>query len=315
MNQFAGTISAYGGGGANWGGAGTVYTQTNGQSGQIIVDNDGRSSATTPIQSGSSSTGLILRNGAVGSANTYTTLGNVLVSSNAWLLVTNIPTLTMSSATIEAGGGIIADSAGYAAGQGNGAGHYYGNSPTYPCSGAGHGGNGGFSLGYFAVGGVAYDSQMSPSLLGSGGGTYSTYSVGGAGGGAFHLTVTGLLQVDGAISANGGNGCRNRWRRRVRRKYLAHGRHAVRRRLDYSQWRGRSRLGRRWRSRRLYRHLSHSEPVCRSDFRLWRRRLPIGAVRERYISRPRDRPSNSFWTTADNPAPVRQSNLSPLPSL
>ena len=206
MNQFAGTISAYGGGGANWGGAGTVYTQTNGQSGQIIVDNDGQSGATTPIQSGSSSTGLILRNGAVGSANTYTTLGNVLVSSNAWLLVTNIPTLTMSSATIEAGGGIIADSAGYAAGQGNGAGHYYGNSPTYPCSGAGHGGNGGFSLGYFAVGGVAYDSQMSPSLLGSGGGTYSTYSVGGAGGGAFHLTVTGLLQVDGAISANGGNG-------------------------------------------------------------------------------------------------------------
>ena len=210
VNQFAGTISAYGGGGANWGGAGTVFIEVTGQNGQLILDNDGQSGATTPIQSVSSSTGLTLRKGAVGSANSYTTLGNVLVSSNAWLLVSNTgssaPSITMSSATIEAGGGIIADSQGYPAGEGSGVGRAYASSPNYPCSGAGHGGNGGNSIANSATGGVAYDNQALPTIPGSGGGTESPYSVGGAGGGAFWLTVTGLLQIDGAISANGGNG-------------------------------------------------------------------------------------------------------------
>jgi hypothetical protein len=209
VNQYAGTISAYGGGGANWGGAGTVFIEITGQNGQLILDNDGQSGATTPIQSVSSSTALIVRNGAVGLPGTSLSLGNVLISSNGWLLMSNssyVTGITLSSATIQAGGGIIADSAGYPAGQGTGAGNAYASSPTYPCSGAGHGGNGGKSAGNFAAGGGAYDYQMSPNMLGSGGGTYETYSVGGAGGGAFRITVTGLLQVDGAISANGGNG-------------------------------------------------------------------------------------------------------------
>jgi hypothetical protein len=209
-NQFAGAISAYGGGGANWGGAGTVYIQTSGQNGQLILDNAGQSGAITPIQSGSSSTGLILRNGAVGLPGASLSLGSVLISSNGWLLVSNPQSeaalMTFTNATIQAGGGITADSEGYPAGQGNGAGHYYANSPAYPCSGAGHGGNGGYGFEYFAVGGSAYDNQTSPDLLGSGGGMVSPFSVGGAGGGAFHLVVTGLLQLDGAISANGGNG-------------------------------------------------------------------------------------------------------------
>jgi hypothetical protein len=208
-NSFSGTITAYGGGGANWGGEGTVLIQTTGKNSQLILDGGGRSGPATPLTS-SSTTDLILRNGAAASANSYTTLGNVLISSNSWLLVSNIgssaATMTFSSATVQAGGGIIADAGGYGAGLGSGAGHYYVSSPNYPCSGAGHGGVGGNSITNSSIGGVAYDSQTSPDLIGSGGGTHLTYSAGGRGGGAFHLTVTGLLQVDGVISANGGNG-------------------------------------------------------------------------------------------------------------
>ncbi len=211
-NSFSGTITAYGGGGANWGGTGTTIIQASGKNSQLILDGGGHAGPATPLPS-SSTTDLTLRNGAVGWANSSsstTVLGNVLVSSNAWLLVSNTgsgaATMTFSSATIQAGGGIIADSEGYAAGQGSGAGHYYAISPAYPCSGAGHGGNGGNSITNAATGGSAYDSETSPAMVGSGGGTESSYSVGGAGGGAFSLTISGLLQVDGAISANGGNG-------------------------------------------------------------------------------------------------------------
>ena len=62
------------------------------------------------------------------------TFGNLLVSSNAWLLITNYSgyTMTLSSATIQAGGGIIADAAGYPSGQGLGAGQSSSSLSTYP---------------------------------------------------------------------------------------------------------------------------------------------------------------------------------------
>ena len=206
-NSFAGTVTAYGGGGANRGGTGPTIIQVPGRNSQLILDGGGLSGPATPLTS-SSTTDLTLRGGAVGLSGSSLTLGNVLISSNSWLQASNTSTsvsMTFSSATIQAGGGIIADSCGYAAGQGSGPGHYYAV-PSYPCSGAGHGGNGGSSITNSAVGGAAYDSQTSPDMLGSGGGTFEVYSVGGRGGGAFRLTVTGLLQVDGTISANGGNG-------------------------------------------------------------------------------------------------------------
>ena len=208
-NLFSGTVTAYGGGGANWGGEGTVLIQVPGQNARLILDGGGHAGPATPLPY-SSTTDLTLRNGAAGWPGTSLSLGNVLISSNSWLLVSNSPgyvaSMTFSSATIQAGGGIIADSYGYAAGQGDGPGRAFVSSPNYPCSGAGHGGNGGNSITNSATGGIAYDYQTTPEILGSGGGTYSGYSLGGRGGGAFHLTVTGLLQVDGAISANGGNG-------------------------------------------------------------------------------------------------------------
>jgi hypothetical protein len=205
-NSFTGNISAYGGGGANWGGAGTVLIQPAAQNYQLVLDNGGHPGTSTPLQS-VGSTDLILRNGAVGLLPSSLSFINLLVSSNAWLLMTNSNyTVTLSSATIQAGGGILADATGYAAGQGPGAGQYYYYNSIYPCSGAGHGGYGANSTGNYALGGSPYDSTTSPTSLGSGGGSYSPYSVGGAGGGAIRLNVSGILQVDGRISANGGNG-------------------------------------------------------------------------------------------------------------
>jgi hypothetical protein len=53
----------------------------------------------------------------------YGTFRNLLVASNAWLSVGKPITITVTSnATIQAGGGIIADGAGYTGGQGSGAG-------------------------------------------------------------------------------------------------------------------------------------------------------------------------------------------------
>ena len=210
-NLFAGIISAYGGGGANWGGAGTVYLKQNSQSyGQIILDNGGHLGANTPLTSVSSAD-LTLRNGVIGLTTSSLTFGNLFVSSNAWLLMTNYGyTVTLSSATVQAGGGILADSAGYSAGQGSGAGHYYSSSgPSCPCSGAGHGGYGANSVANYALGGTTYDYTTSPNNPGSGGGNYSPYSIGGAGGGTILLAINSTLQLDGRISANGGNGSGN----------------------------------------------------------------------------------------------------------
>ena len=161
---------AYGGGGANWGGAGTVLIQPKGQNGQLILDNGGHAEADTPLQSASSAD-LTLRNGAVGLICGPLTFGNLLVGSNAWLLMTNSNyTVTLSNVTVQAGGGIIADAFGYAAGQGPGAGQsYYNINYTYVCSGAGHGGYGANSTGNFAPGGKTPDSPTSPTSFGSGG--------------------------------------------------------------------------------------------------------------------------------------------------
>ena len=195
-----------GGGGADWGGAGTVFIQTATPNYKLVLDNGGHPGAGTPLSS-VSSTDLTLRNGAIGLITSSLTFGDLLVSSNAWLLISNYSyTVTLSSATIQAGGGIVADAAGYAAGQGPGFGQFYYFNSTYLCSGAGHGGYGANSTGNYALGGNIYDSTTSPNGPGSGGGSYSPYSVGGAGGGVIQLNVSGILQMDGRISANGGNG-------------------------------------------------------------------------------------------------------------
>ncbi len=212
VSAFTGIISAFGGGGYAWGGAGTVYTKATNQSrGQVIADNGGHSGTNTWLGYSSPATiDLTLKNGAVISPLPSQSLGTLLVASNGWLSMSNQTLTVQGNATIQAGGGIIADGTGYSAGQGPGAGGYGYSSPSrYVGGGAGYGGYGGLGAlgglpgGPVIFGGNSYGSVSSPNDRGSGGGGYPSYAMGGAGGGAIRITVTGVLQVDGKISAAG----------------------------------------------------------------------------------------------------------------
>jgi len=214
-NSFAGTFSTCGGGGANYGGAGTIYIRTNSlNQSLLIVDNAGHRGTNTPISTVvSPATSLVLRNGAAAALSSPQTVASLLITSNAWLVAqpsgnnNGIVNLAVNgSVTVQAGGGILTDASGYIANQGQGHGNYYYSLPGYPCSGGGHGGYGGFGFSNLVAGGITYDSTASPNTAGSGGGSYGPYSVGGTGGGYVNLRVSGVLQLDGFISANGGNG-------------------------------------------------------------------------------------------------------------
>jgi hypothetical protein len=207
-NQFTGLISAQGGMGFANGGAGTVYTTTpNNQlkAPQLIFDNGGLRGALTALPT-ISGVDLRIQNGAAVdySSSTSTTLRSLLVGSNSFLVQTNALVLNLSvtsNATVQAGGGIILDGSGYGTGGlGSGSGLGY---ATGGGGGGGHGGYGGNGESNGA-GGNAYDSLQSPTMLGSGGGIGTGAGASSArGGGALELTVTGKLQVDGLISANG----------------------------------------------------------------------------------------------------------------
>jgi hypothetical protein len=215
-NSFSGTISAYGGTGATNGGAGTIFISTNGLA-TLILDNGGNRGTNTPITISSSSYALSVRNGAVAALQPgNASFSSLLITSNAWVVpnatqpgqIGEVNLSLSGNATIQAGGGIIADSSGYAQNVGGGHGSSYAISPSYPCSGAGHGGDGAFGISNLVPGGTTYDSITQPSQYGSGGGGYAPYSTGGTGGGIvdLNLNATGTLQVNGIISANGGNG-------------------------------------------------------------------------------------------------------------
>jgi hypothetical protein len=216
-NNFIGTISAYGGGGANWGGAGPLYLQVYsgpGATNQLIVDNGGHAGTNSAIQPALTSTALILRNGGAAVQNfppmTFSTL---FIGSNCWLRANtpggNYPgqaNLTVTgNATIQAGGGIVTDAMGSGPGTGQGAGRLVTATPYYYAGGGGHGGYGGGYAPNQFVGGIYYDQPITPSLNGSGGGHLPPNYIGGAGGGWVRLTVNGTLQLDGRLSANGGN--------------------------------------------------------------------------------------------------------------
>ena len=210
-NTYSGPITAFGGNGANYGGAGTIYLKTNTlQNAQLTVDNAGHSGAGTLIQFVSPAN-LTARNSALIDlpAGSFT-FANVLVSSNAQLALTNNGTLTINAnnVIVQSGCSITANACGNAANSGPGAGRVYASVPSYPCSGAGNGGYGGNSATNLALGGAAafYGQQNTPTTVGSGGGSETPYSLGGAGGGVIVLNVTGTLQLDGTLSANAGNG-------------------------------------------------------------------------------------------------------------
>jgi hypothetical protein len=206
---FVGNISARGGNGYVRGGAGTIYSRaTSRNAGQVVVDNGGKTGGSTLLTASPSELfDVTVQPGGIVSIP-LSPIGNLVLASNAWIISSNITfTLTINSnATIHAGGGIIADGRGFAAGQGSGAGKFASTPAGYVGGGGGYGGYGaagGAPAGYSAWGGATYGVAPAPMDPGSGGGNLMPYALGGAGGGGLRLTVTGMLLLDGRISADG----------------------------------------------------------------------------------------------------------------
>ena len=206
-NTFSGALSARGGRGAQNGGAGTVYSHVGPAVGSAIVDNAGRSGATTPL-SATEAFALTVKGGARISISSPQTLGSLLLTSNGSVVLSGSTLTVTGDATIQPGGGITADAAGYAAGAGPGAGRFSSLSGYFRGSGAGYGGAG-VGVATDAAGGGCYGSLRQPTDLGSGGGNGTGIypsNLGGAGGGAVLLNVNGTLTLGGTVSANGAAG-------------------------------------------------------------------------------------------------------------
>ena len=210
-NGFAGTLSAFGGAGSSSGGAGTIYTTASSfAAGQVILDNGGLVGS-TPWTSSGNAIKLTVTGGAVVTLSmNEASFANLTVGSNSSIVLTGSQSLSCSSnLLIQAGGALLADGTGYAPGSGPGAGSLVYSGSAAASSGAGHGGNGASSWSSLSQptpqpnGGATYDFLI-PTQMGSGGG--GPDNGGGAGGGVVILNVSGTLQVDGRLSANGMNG-------------------------------------------------------------------------------------------------------------
>jgi hypothetical protein len=212
-NIFTNPITAFGGIGGNVGAAGTVYTQPQSQLGKLVVDNAGHPGAITLVGS-LNPVDLISGGGSVISPSGAWNLRSLSVSSNSFVLLTNATLNISSNVTIASGGGIIADGNGFAGGSGIGAGRTGnigsggGTLGVTVGSGASHGGFGGAAVvnGASLAPGNVYDSAISPTQMGSGGGAGSDLAptnAGGSGGGLIRMTVNGSLTLNGRISADG----------------------------------------------------------------------------------------------------------------
>ncbi len=211
-NLFTGTASAYGGGGFVPGGAGTVYVQTSNNLAQLVLDNGGNRGATTPLEGAGNNYDLTVANGAILAALPQATfeMRNLLVTSNSTITLSSIngqayPPLNLrasGTATIQAGGGVVVD--GLSSG-GQGVGGTFASNDIATGGGGGSGGYGGGSA-RGAAGGNSYGSISFPETYGSSGGVgagVAPNNRGGLGGAAIQLTVTGALELDGILSANG----------------------------------------------------------------------------------------------------------------
>lgn len=206
-NQMAlnGSIQARGGAGYAHGGPGSIYSKVRESRGELRFDNGGNLGSSPLLSFGSFD--LVVREGSHVAWPVNGGVANLLIESNAWLSVSNRVAILASNLTIHAGGGIRADGYGYNAGQGPGAGKTESVLGTYIGGGGGNGGNGGSGLAYYSTttGGSGYGSFATPAEPGSGGGdAYSSLErFGSRGGGAFRLSVPGMLLCDGLISASG----------------------------------------------------------------------------------------------------------------
>jgi len=166
---------------------------------------------------------ITLDNGAtlrVGGGSTVNVAGTLAIRGNSWLLVkgknrTRLVAgewqgegvgINAGNVLVEAGSTVSADGQGYVGTAGPGAGASDASCGAVSAgAGGGHGGPGGNGqLG--ALGGSTYGAASAPTELGSGGGNNpgcAFTSTVNAGGGAIALSVSGLLQLDGKITADG----------------------------------------------------------------------------------------------------------------
>ncbi|HEU5069511.1 MAG TPA: Ig-like domain-containing protein [Verrucomicrobiae bacterium] len=195
-NQFTGAVTAFGGDGANAGGAGTVFFQRGQFPPKVICDNHGTSGAVTLLNTFSGD--LEIRAGARAWINASSVnLNSLLVRSNAALL--GVPPLTQQTITVQSN--VVIEPGGSLSWDGAGVGSYSGNGNSSTVGGGSHGGYGGGNPPNFSS---AYGQITAPTTPGGPGGSNSNYAAtSGAGGGALKLTVNGVLQVDGALTANG----------------------------------------------------------------------------------------------------------------
>jgi hypothetical protein len=203
VNEFAGALTAYGGGGHQRGGAGTIYLRKNGTAfGQLVVHNGGAWGNYTPLSTPEPSQ-LTLTGMAYVYPAEPLTVRDLTIETNATLThltgQARCEVTVLNNALIAEGGSLSADGRGYpiAGDRGPGA----GTQVDWSGSGAGHGGTGGKTL-PGAVGGAPYGSIIEPLEPGSAGGSGSG-GPGGAGGGVIRLNVSNRLTIDGRVSANG----------------------------------------------------------------------------------------------------------------
>ncbi|MGE3310311.1 MAG: caspase family protein [Limisphaerales bacterium] len=208
-STFSGSITAFGGGGHQRGGAGTLFLKAATEStGQIIVHNGGVLGGHTPIEWPDP---LHLSLGGLAQVYPPSTLvlRQLDVLTNGILTHpvgrTRCDVVVLGDATVHPGGRVSVDGRGYPWGSDPGPGA--GRLVDWAGSGAGHGGTGGRSV-TGTPGGPAYGSALEPATLGSQGGNGNGGS-GSPGGGAVRLLVGGTLTVDGEVSARGINAIAN----------------------------------------------------------------------------------------------------------
>jgi len=190
-NSFVGEIASIGAGVVGrQGGAGTVYVARAGLPPILRIDNHGIDGAATDINEP-----LVL--------DADFEIGPGAKISHGTGRLTGLSITITGNMTIETGGTISTTSRGFPASQGPG------GRPDGGCCGggggashAGFGGNGSDHNGAMQI----YGSMTRPIDLGSGGENVWGCATGGYGGGALHLSIGGVLFVQGAVQSDGGDG-------------------------------------------------------------------------------------------------------------
>ncbi len=203
VNEFAGALTAYGGGGHQRGGAGTIYTKAATEpQGHLLVDNGEGWGNYTPLQA-PEALRATLRGRALLYPETALTLARLELPGEAVLTClsgqSNLQLHVTSDLIVGPQSAITVEGRGYPVGEDRGPGA--GTRAEWGGSGGSHGGLGGRS-GSGAAPSTHYGSLLEPTALGSQGGD-GDGGPGTAGGGAIRLIVDGKLQVDGAVNANG----------------------------------------------------------------------------------------------------------------